>query len=81
VPDATCLLKTQGNLACRLLAGVRGGIALIAVDGPNRAAAALVFGDYLGLVRGGKRDTLKPGNMFDISGRGPRLSGRAPPPT
>jgi hypothetical protein len=52
---------------------VRGGIALIAVDGPNRAAAALAFGVYLGLVRNGKRDMLKPGNMFVISGPGPAI--------
>ena len=50
---------------------VRGGIALIAVDGPNRAAAALVFGDFLAFARGGRLDKLRPGNMFVVSGPGP----------
>jgi hypothetical protein len=52
---------------------VRGGIALIAVAGPNRAAAALAFGDSLALVRGGLRATLKAGHMFVISGPGPAI--------
>jgi hypothetical protein len=71
------LSKNEPGVKVKTPAGaltVRGGIALIAVDGPNRAAAALVFGNYLGLVRGGKRDTLKPGNMFVISGPGPAIA-------
>jgi hypothetical protein len=70
------LSKNEPGVKVKTPAGaltVRGGIALVAVDGPNRAAAALVFGNYLGLVRGGKRDTLKPGNMFVISGPGPAI--------
>jgi hypothetical protein len=70
------LSKNEPGVKVKTPAGaltVRGGIALIAVDGPNRAAAALAFGVYLGLVRGGKRDTLKPGNMFVISGPGPAI--------
>lgn len=46
------------------------------MDGPNRAAAALVFGNLL--IRGGKRDTVKPGNMFVIRDRGLRPSEPAP---
>ncbi|MGE3528464.1 MAG: FecR domain-containing protein [Methyloceanibacter sp.] len=67
------LSKNEPGVKVKTPAGsltVRGGIALIAVEGPNRAAAALVFGNYLALVRGGKRDVLKPGNMFVISGPG-----------
>ena len=70
------LSKNEPGVKVRTPAGaltVRGGIALIAVYGPNRAAAALVFGDYLGLVRGGKPIKLKPGNMFVISGPGPAI--------
>jgi hypothetical protein len=70
------LSKNEPGVKVKTPAGaltVRGGIALIAVDGPNRAAAALPFGMYLGLVRGGKRDRVKPGNMFVISGPGPAI--------
>ena len=71
------LSKNEPGVKVKTPAGsltVRGGIALIAVQGPNRAAAALVFGDYLALVRGGKRETLRPGNMFVISGPGPAVT-------
>ena len=50
---------------------VRGGIALMMVDGPNRLAAACVFGDFLALKRGGQFAKLRPGNMFVVSGPGP----------
>jgi hypothetical protein len=41
------------------------------VDGPNRAAAACVFGNYLALARGGKLSKVGPGYMFVVSGPGP----------
>jgi hypothetical protein len=41
------------------------------VNGPNRAAFALVFGGSLSLRRGGLRNALPPGNMFVVSGPGP----------
>ena len=50
---------------------VRGGIALMMVDGPNRLAAACVFGDFLALRRDGLLDKIRPGNMFVVSGPGP----------
>jgi FecR-like protein len=50
---------------------VRGGIAIMMVDGPNRLAAACVFGDFLALRRNGLLDKIRPGNMFVVSGPGP----------
>jgi hypothetical protein len=47
------------------------------VDRPNRAAAAIVFGGYLALARGGRLTKVKPGNMFVVSG--PVLRRREPP--
>ena len=49
---------------------VRGGIALMVVNGPNRAAFALVFGDFSLFCAGGLRNALTPGNMFVVSGPG-----------
>jgi hypothetical protein len=66
------LSKTEPGVKVKTPAGaltMRGGIALMAVDGPNRTAAAIVFGDYLALARGGR--LVKPGNMFVVSGPGP----------
>jgi hypothetical protein len=68
------LSKNEPGVKVKTPAGaltVRGGIALMAVQGPNRAAAAIVFGDYLALVRGGRLIKAKPGNMFVVSGPGP----------
>lgn len=68
------LSKTEPGVKVKTPAGaltVRGGIALMAVEGPNRAAAAIVFGDYLALARGGRLTKVKPGNMFVVSGPGP----------
>ena len=68
------LSKNEPGVKVKTPAGaltVRGGIALIAVDGPNRAAAALVFGTSLAFVRDGRLDKLRPGNMFVVSGPGP----------
>ena len=50
---------------------VRGGIALFMVKGPNHAAFACVFGDFLALKRGGRLDKVTPDNMFVVSGPGP----------
>ena len=68
------LSKNESGVKVNTPAGslsVRGGIALMVVHGPNRAAFSLVFGNYLSLLRGGLRQTLLPGNMFVVSGPGP----------
>ena len=68
------LSKTAPGVTVKTPAGaltVRGGIALIAVDGANRAAAAFVFGDFLALRRDGRLDRARPGQMFVVSGPGP----------
>ena len=68
------LSKTAPGVKVNTPAGaltVRGGIALMMVDGPNRLAAACVFGDFLALKRGGQFAKLRPGNMFVVSGPGP----------
>lgn len=70
------LSKTEPGVKVKTPAGeltVRGGIALMVVNGPNRAAFALVFGDSLSIVRAGLRDTLTPGSMFVVSGPGPAV--------
>jgi hypothetical protein len=48
-------------------------IVLVTVNGPNRLAAACVFGDFLALQRGGLLDKVRPGNMFVVSGPGPAV--------
>jgi hypothetical protein len=68
------LSKTAPGVTVKTPAGaltVRGGIALMTVQGANRAAAACVFGDFLALRRGGRIDKVRPGHMFVISGAGP----------
>jgi len=70
------LSKQEQGIAIKTPAGaltVRGGIALMAVDGPNRAAFACVFGDFLALKRGGRLDKVTPDNMFVVSGPGPAV--------
>ena len=49
---------------------VRGGIFQGVVSGPNRALFAFIFGDHLSLKRGGRLDTIRPGNLFAVSGPG-----------
>ena len=71
------LSKNEPGVKVKTPAGaltVRGGIALMAVEGPNRAAAASVFGDYLALARGGRLTKIRPGNMFVVSGPGPAIA-------
>ncbi len=71
------LSKNEPGVKVKTPAGaltVRGGIALVKVDGPSRLAAAFVFGNYLGLARGGKLAKISPGNMFVVSGAGPAIT-------
>ena len=68
------LSKQEQGIAVKTPAGaltVRGGIALIKVNGPNHLAAACVFGNFLALKRGRDFDKVRPGNMFVVSGPGP----------
>lgn len=67
------LSKNDPGVTVKTPAGaltVRGGIAFMAVSGPNRAAFACVFGDYLSLKRGRLFDKVRPGDMFVVSGPG-----------
>jgi hypothetical protein len=71
------LSKNEPGVKVKTPAGaltVRGGIALLAVEGPNRAAAASIFGNYLALARGGRLTKIRPGNMFVVSGPGPAIA-------
>ena len=68
------LSKQEQGIAIKTPAGaltVRGGIGLFMVKGPNHAAFACVFGDFLALKRGGRLDKVRPDNMFVVSGPGP----------
>jgi len=70
------LSKQERGIAIKTPAGaltVRGGIALIATNGPNRLAAACVFGEFLALKRGRYFDKVRPDNMFVVSGPGPAV--------
>jgi hypothetical protein len=78
------LSKNEPGVKVKTPAGaltVRGGIALIAVDGPNRAAAALAFGTYLGLVRGASATWSSPATCSSFRDGDRLLSGRALRPT
>ena len=70
------LSKQEQGIAVKTPAGaltVRGGIALMMVNGPNRAAFACVFGDYLALKRCRLLDKVRPDSMFVVSGPGPAV--------
>jgi|GEM_PF-6459765 len=70
------LSKQEQGIAIKTPAGaltVRGGIGLFMVKGPNHAAFACVFGDFLALKRGGRLDKVRPDNMFVVSGPGPAV--------
>ena len=70
------LSKNDSGVTVKTPAGaltVRGGIALVKVNGPNRLAAACVFGDFLALKRNGVLDKIGPGSMFVVSGPGPAV--------
>ena len=70
------LSKQEQGIAIKTPAGaltVRGGIGLFMVKGPNHAAFACVFGDFLALKRGGRLDKVTPDNMFVVSGPGPAV--------
>jgi len=70
------LSKQEQGIAIKTPAGaltVRGGISLIRTSGPNRLAAACVFGDFLALKRGRLLDQVRPGNMLIVSGPGPAV--------
>ena len=68
------LSKQEQGIAIKTPAGaltVRGGISLIMTSGPNRLAAACVFGNFLALERDRHLDKVRPGYMFVVSGPGP----------
>ena len=70
------LSKQEQGIAIKTPAGaltVRGGITLMKVNGPNRLAAACVFGEFLALKRNGVLDKVRPDNMFVVSGPGPAV--------
>jgi len=67
------LSKDEHGITVKTPAGmltVRGGIFQGVVSGPNRALFAFIFGDHLSLKRGGRLDTIRPGNLFAVSGPG-----------
>ncbi len=69
------LSKQEQGIAIKTPAGaltVRGGIALMKVNGPNQAKFVFVFGKYLSLQRDGLLSTLNlASQMFVVSGPGP----------
>lgn len=70
------LSKNDPGVTVKTPAGaltMRGGIALIMLNGPNRLAAACVFGDFLALKRGRLLDQVRPGNMLIASGPDPAV--------
>ena len=72
------LSKQEQGIAVKTPAGaltVRGGIALIKVNGPNQAWFVFVFGKHFSLLRGGHLTTLtSTGQMFVVSGSGPAIA-------
>ena len=69
------LSKNEPGVKVKTPAGaltVRGGIALMKVNGPNQAKFVFVFGKYLSLQRNGLLSTLSlASQMFVVSGPGP----------
>jgi hypothetical protein len=71
------LSKSEPGVKIKTPAGaltVRGGIALMKVDGPNQAKFAFVFGKYASLLRHGQfAKLIAAGQMFVVSGSGPAM--------
>src|SRR3990172_3528087 len=69
------LSKNEPGVKVKTPAGaltLRGGIALMKVNGPNQAKFVFVFGKYLSLQRDGLLSTLNSASqMFVVSGPGP----------